>query len=123
MNTILPEGKVQITASANLKDRIDGVQFTSQGYELWITKMVDEKDEEEQVRLLSNVAEELVQKYFEKLGKELKATRNELVDNLRIDLEKEYDVKIKKAKEMIIELRKENKELKKIANDLMGQSK
>lgn len=121
MNTIIPEGKVQITASANLKDRIANVQFTAQGYELWITKIVDEKDEDKQRELLNSVVEDLVQKYFAKLGKELKASRNELVDNLRIDLEKEYDVKIKKAKEMIMELRKENKELKKIVNDLMDK--
>jgi DNA-binding transcriptional regulator PaaX len=118
MNVILPEGKVQITASANLKDRIDGIQFTSQGYEVWITKVVNEKDQEEQARILNNTAEELVQRYFGKLSKEITETRNDLVDNLRIDLEKKYADRLKKGKEMVLSLQEENKELKRIVKDL-----
>ena len=118
MNVILPEGKVQITASANLKDRIDGIQFTSQGYEVWITKVVNEKDQEEQARILNNTAEELVQRYFDKLSKEITETRNDLVDNLRIDLEKKYADRLKKGKEMVLSLQEENKELKRIVKDL-----
>ena len=41
----IPEGKVQISGNVSLKDQINGIPFTSQGYEVWVTKVVDEKDE------------------------------------------------------------------------------
>ena len=48
-----------------------------------------------------------------KLGIEaLKNTRNPDIDKLRIEIEAEYASKMAKAKEMIIDLRKENKLLK-----------
>jgi len=43
---------------------------------------------------------------------ELKSTRNDLIDKLRAELSVEYDGKLAKAKEMILELREENKLLK-----------
>lgn len=43
---------------------------------------------------------------------ELKSTRNDLIDKLRAELSAEYDGKLAKAKEMILELREENKLLK-----------
>lgn len=103
---ILPEGKVQITASANLKDRIDGIQFSSQGYEVWLTKIVDEDDQEKTAKLLDDTVERLVKQYYDKLAKEITTTRNEMIDTLRAELSGEYDAKLKFAKEEILKLRK-----------------
>ena len=112
MIQIIPEGKVQISGSASLKDQINGIPFTSQGYEVWITKIVDEKDEKKQAELLDSLAERLAQTYYKKLDGELRSTRNDMVDNLRIELNKEYEEKLKKAKELIIKLKEENDRLK-----------
>lgn len=112
MIQIIPEGKVQISGNASLKDQINGIPFTSQGYEVWITKIVDEKDEKKQAELLDSLAERLAQTYYKKLDGELRSTRNEMIDNLRIELNKEYEEKLKKAKELIIKLKEENDKLK-----------
>ena len=112
MIQIIPEGKVQISGNASLKDQINGIPFTSQGYEVWITKIVDEKDEKKQAELLDSLAERLAQTYYKKLDGELRSTRNDMVDNLRIELNKEYEEKLKKAKELIIKLKEENDKLK-----------
>ena len=48
MIQIIPKRKVQISGNASLKDQINGIPFTSQGYEVWVTKVVDEKDEKKQ---------------------------------------------------------------------------
>jgi hypothetical protein len=109
---ILPEGKVQISSSANLKDRIDGIQFSSQGYEVWITKVVDEKDQKKTEEVLDSTVQRLVKEYYDKLAKEITTTRNELIDTLRAELSAEYDEKLKKAKEIILEQREEIKLLK-----------
>lgn len=108
----IPEGKVQISGNASLKDQINGIPFTSQGYEVWVTKVVDEKDEKKQAELLDSLAERLAQTYYKKLDGELRSTRNDMVDNLRIELNKEYEEKLKKAKELIIKLKEENDKLK-----------
>ena len=112
MENILPEGKVQISSSAKLSDRIDNIQFTNQGYEVWATKVVDEKDQEEMGKLLDSTIERLVQEYYGKLAKEITSTRNEMIDTLRAELSAEYDEKLKKAKEIILEQREEIKLLK-----------
>ena len=112
MENILPEGKVQISSSAKLSDRIDNIQFTNQGYEVWATKVVDEKDQEEMGKLLDSTIERLVQEYYGKLAKEITSTRNEMIDTLRAELSAEYDEKLKKAKEIILEQREQIKLLK-----------
>ena len=112
MIQVIPEGKVQISGNASLKDQINGIPFTSQGYEVWVTKIVDEKDEKKQAELLDSLAERLAQTYYKKLDGELRSTRNDMVDNLRIELSKEYEEKLKKAKELIIKLKEENDKLK-----------
>jgi len=112
MIQIIPEGKVQISGNASLKDQINGIPFTSQGYEVWVTKVVDEKDEKKQEELLDSLVERLVKTYYKKLDEELRSTRNEMIDNLRIELNKEYEEKLKKAKELIIKLKEENDRLK-----------
>ena len=112
MEYILPEGKVQISSSAKLSDRIDNIQFTNQGYEVWATKVVDEKDQEEMGKLLDSTIERLVQEYYGKLAKEITSTRNEMIDTLRAELSAEYDEKLKKAKEIILEQREQIKLLK-----------
>ena len=112
MEYILPEGKVQISSSAKLSDRIDNIQFTNQGYEVWATKIVDEKDQKAQEELLDRTVERLVQEYYGKLSKEITSTRNEMIDTLRAELSAEYDEKLKKAKEIILEQREQIKLLK-----------
>ena len=117
MENILPEGKVQISSSAKLSDRIDNIQFTNQGYEVWATKIVNEDDQEEIGKLLDSTINRLVKEYYEKLSKEIKSSRNEMIDTLRAELSAEYDSKLKMAKEMILELRKENNLLKGAQNE------
>lgn len=112
MESILPEGKVQISSSAKLSDRIDNIQFTNQGYEVWVTKVVDENDQEAQEKLLDSTVERLVAEYYGKLAKEITSTRNEMIDTLRAELSAEYDEKLKKAKEIILEQREQIKLLK-----------
>lgn len=112
MIQVIPEGKVQISGNASLKDQINGIPFTSQGCEVWVTKIVDEKDEKKQAGLLDSLAERLAHTYYKKLDGELRSTRNDMVDNLRIELSKEYEEKLKKAKELIIKLKEENDKLK-----------
>lgn len=114
MQNILDEGKVQISASASLKDRIEGVQFSSQGYEVWLTKIVNEEDEKEQARLLDETANRLVTQYYKKLEQEIKSTRNDMIDTLRVELDKEYREKLQKAKEIIIELKEQVKKQPKL---------
>lgn len=113
MIDIIPEGKVQISANASMKDRINGIDFTSQGVEVWATKLIDEKDEERLDKMLDEQIDRLVVRYYERLAKEITRTRNELVDKLRIELANEYEVKLKKAKEMIVDLQNQIKLLNK----------
>jgi len=87
-----------------LKDRINGIDFTSQGHEIWLTKIVDEKDENKQYELLEVMVDRLIKKYYERLSDELRTTRNDMVDKLRKELADEYEERLNKAREMVKEL-------------------
>jgi hypothetical protein len=120
MVDILPEGKVQITVSSELKDKIAGVDYTSQGLSVWLTRVVDSKNQEQMYTVAQDVVDLITQRYAEKLAKDLevqkekyeqslqdmKDTRNPQIDQIRIDLSGEYDEKLKLAKQEILKLRK-----------------
>lgn len=120
MIDILPEDKVQITVSSELKDKIAGVDYTSQGLSVWLTRVVDSKDQEQMYEVVQEVVDLITQRYAQKLAKDLevqkekyeqslqdmKDTRNPQIDQIRIDLSGEYDDKLKLAKQEILKLRK-----------------
>ena len=102
MNTI-PEGKEQIYIEAVYKEPIDGIPFSNVGLTVGVSKYINEGE------LQSSIDEQiqrLTKEYFSKLSSEVKSTRNDLIDSLRIELSKEYDNKLKLAKEEIIKLRR-----------------
>jgi DNA gyrase/topoisomerase IV subunit B len=112
METILPEGKTQVTVSGKLSDRINNVQFTNQGIEVWLTKVVDDDKEQETYDLLNALKDRLIEKYAKQLSDELTTTRNDAIDELRVELDAQYKEKMDKAREMILAMREEIKLLK-----------
>lgn len=115
MNTI-PEGKEQIYVEATYKEPIEGVPFSNIGLTVAVSKYIEQGTIEEE---LDKQIQRLVKEYFDKLSNEMKAkaddikeTRNELIDKLRVELAEQYDEKLKKAKEIILEQREEIKLLK-----------
>jgi hypothetical protein len=109
MNTI-PDGKIQIYTEAVYKEPIEGIPFSNTGLTVGISKYIAE---DELPNELDALVQRLVKEYFGKLSTEIKSTRNDLIDTVRAELSAEYDGKLAKAKEMILELREENKLLKK----------
>lgn len=108
MNTI-PEGKEQIYVEAVYKEPIDGIPFSNVGLTVGISKYINEGEIEDE---LDSQIQRLVKEYFDKLASEIKKSRNTLIDQLKVDLDKEYSEKFKKAKEIILEQREEIKLLK-----------
>ncbi len=109
METILPEGKTQVTVSGKLSDRINNVQFTNQGIEIWLTRVVDDSKEDQTYDLLDTLKDRLLEKYAKQLSDELTTTRNDQIDELRVKLEAEYGAKLEKAKEIILTQREQIK--------------
>lgn len=108
MNQI-PEGKEQVYVEAVYKEPIEGIPFSNVGLTVGVSKYIDEGKVEEE---LDRQTQRLVKEYFDKLASEIKKSRNTLIDQLRVDLDKEYGEKLKKAKEIILEQREEIKLLK-----------
>lgn len=102
MNTI-PEGKEQIYVEALYKEPIDGIPFSNAGLTVGVSKYIKEDTENE---VLDEQIQRLTKEYFSKLSSEIKSTRNDMIDTLRVELSKEYDGKLQLAKEEIIKLRK-----------------
>lgn len=109
MNTI-PEGKIQIYTEAVYKEPIEGIPFSNTGLTVGVSKYIDEN---QLTNELDELVQRLVKEYFGKLSREIRSTRNDLIDKVRVELSAEYDEKLAKAKEMILELREQNKLLKK----------
>jgi len=108
MNQI-PEGKEQIYVEAVYKEPIEGIPFSNVGLTVGVSKYIDQGEIEKE---LDGQIQRLVKEYFDKLASEIKKSRNTLIDQLRVDLDKEYGEKLKKAKEIILEQREEIKLLK-----------
>jgi hypothetical protein len=108
MNTI-PEGKEQIYVEAVYKEPIEGIPFSNLGLTVGISKYINEGEVAEE---LDKTIQRLVKEYFDRLATEIKDTRNDLIDKVRVEIAGEYDAKLDLAKDMIKELREENKKLK-----------
>ena len=106
---IIPEGKEQIYVEAVYKEPIEGIPFSNVGLTVGVSKYITEGEIEKE---LDGQIQRLVKEYFDKLANEIKKSRNTLIDQLRVDLDKEYGEKLKKAKEIILEQREEIKLLK-----------
>ena len=107
MNTI-PEGKEMIWTEAVYKEPIEGVPFSNVGLTVGVSKYIEESQRAE---ILEEQINKLVKTYFDKLAKNVRNTRNELMDKLRKDISEEYESRLEKAKEIVIELKEENKKL------------
>ena len=103
MNQI-PEGKIQIYVEAVYKEPIDGIPFSNTGLTVAVSKYINEG---ELTTELDEQIQRLAKEYFGKLSSEIRSTRNDMIDTLRIELSKEYDKKLQLAKEEIIKLRKQ----------------
>jgi len=115
MNTI-PEGKEQIYVEATYKEPIEGVPFSNVGLTVAISKYIEQGMEAKEI---DKQIQRLTEEYFNKLKEDIrekadsiKETRNESIDKLRVELSQEYDEKLKRAKEIILEQREEIKLLK-----------
>jgi len=113
---IIPEGKEQIYVEALYKEPIEGVPFSNIGLTVAVSKYIEQGTEDKE---LDKQIQRLAKEYFDKLAKEMRAkaddikeTRNQLADKIRVDISKEYDKKLKKAKEIILKQREEIKLLK-----------
>lgn len=106
---IIPEGKEQIYVEAVYKEPIEGIPFSNVGLTVGVSKYIDQGEIEKE---LDKQIQRLVKEYFDKLSAQIKESRNSLIDQLRVDLANEYDEKLKKAKEIILEQREEIKLLK-----------
>ena len=113
---IIPEGKEQIYVEALYKEPIEGVPFSNIGLTVAVSKYIEQGTEDKE---LDKQIQRLAKEYFDKLAKEMrikaddiKETRNQLADKIRVDISKEYDKKLKKAKEIILKQREEIKLLK-----------
>ena len=109
---IIPEGKEMIWAEGIYKEPIEGIPFSNVGLTLGRARYVEEGDIETAEKMLDDEIERATKRYFDKLASEIKKSRNTLIDQLRVDLDKEYGEKLKKAKEIILEQREEIKLLK-----------
>jgi len=103
MNQI-PEGKIQIYVEAVYKEPIVGIPFSNTGLTVAVSKYINEG---ELTTELDEQIQRLAKEYFGKLSSEIRSTRNDMIDTLRIELSKEYDKKLQLAKEEIIKLRKQ----------------
>ena len=108
MNTI-PEGKEQIWTEAVYKEPIEGIPYSNVGLTVGMSKYIEQGSEREEIE---KTIQTLVEQYFVKLAEDIRSTRNELMDKLRVEIAQEYDGKLKKAKKMILEQREEIKLLK-----------
>ena len=106
---IIPEGKEQIYVEAVYKEPIEGIPFSNVGLTVGVSKYINEGEVEKE---LDGQIQRLVREYFDKLASEIKKSRNTLIDQLRVDLDKEYSDKLAKAKEIILGQREEIKLLK-----------
>jgi small-conductance mechanosensitive channel len=86
---------------------------------------IDREKYREEVRKVSKAlvqdAKEILKEDSQEVIKsieELKNNRSDDVDKLRVELAEQYEGKLKKAKEVILKLKGENEELKRIVNDL-----
>ncbi len=109
MNQI-PEGKEQIYVEAVYKEPIEGIPFSNVGLTVGVSKYIDQGEIEKE---LDGQIQRLVKEYFDKLASEVKSTRNEMMDKLRVELDKEYADKLKEAKRIILEQREQIKLLNK----------
>ena len=108
MNTI-PEGKQQVYIEVLYKEPIEGIPFSNVGITVGVSKYIGEGELSSEI---DQQVQALVQEKFGKLKEQIATTRNEMIDRLREELDKEYSGKLKKAKEIILEQREEIKLLK-----------
>ena len=106
---IIPEGKEQIYVEAVYKEPIEGIPFSNVGLTVGVGKYINHGELETE---LDGQIQRLVKEYFDKLASEIKKSRNTLIDQLKVDLDKQYSDKLAKAKEIILEQREEIKLLK-----------
>ena len=108
MNNI-PEGKEQIWTEAVYKEPIEGIPYSNVGLTVGVAKYIEQGSEREEIE---KTIQRLTEEYFVKLAEDIRSTRNELMDKLRVEIAQEYDEKLAKAKKIILEQREEIKLLK-----------
>lgn len=101
----IPEGKELIWSEATYKEPIEGIPFSNTGITLGRAKYVDAKDAEKEKELLDEETERTVKRYFKKIAKDVKETRNELIDKLRIEFDEKYKAHIQELKDEILKLK------------------
>ena len=108
----IPEGMMEIWTETSFKDRIADIQFTSQGVSLGVCRLVKDEDWDKASETLDKDTQRVLKEYYEKLSKEIRNTRNDMIDQIRIDVAKEKDEIIERAKVKVLELQEEIKLLK-----------
>jgi hypothetical protein len=112
MTEIKGPNMIEITGTVELQEPIAGVDYSKNGFTLSATKYILEEDEKEMHTKLYELLETSVKIYFDRLKDQVQSTRNNMIDELRIEIEKEYEEKLKEAKKMILDQREQIKLLK-----------
>ena len=103
----IPEGMMEVWASGEMKEPIEGVRFSNEGVQLGFALFVKREDWEDAQSVLNQQVEQLKRVYHEKLKTALTDTRNDVMDNLRIELSEQYDSQLEKAQKEIIKLKEQ----------------
>jgi len=102
----IPEGMMEVWASGEIKEPIEGVRFSNEGVSLGFSKLVEEDNWGVAQMILNKQVSNLKKIYHEKLKSAITETRNDVIDLLREELSTEYDHKLELSKEEIIKLKK-----------------
>lgn len=107
MNNI-PENKQQIYVEATYKEPIEGVPFSNTGLTVGLTKNIYEGKGLIEKEIDSQI-DRLCEDYFTKLKAKVLETRNDMIDQLRVEMDEKYTEHIQKLKDEIIKLKKQVK--------------
>ncbi len=107
MNTI-PEGKEMIWSEATYKEPIEGIPYSNVGLTVGRAIYIPE-GMKGQEKLLDEAVDRLAKEKFAKLKEDILTTRNEMLDEIRVELEKKYGKTIEDLQEEIKILKLKNK--------------
>lgn len=101
---------MKVTIKSGLKLPIKGVAFSNQELGLEVEQEIDDGNYESLEKELSEVVKKMVDKYTAMLEEELASNQGDLLAKLQIQIGKDYEDKLDKARDMIIKLQDTLKE-------------
>lgn len=91
-----------------LKAPIEGVSFSNEEVSLELEFETQDGDWEAVEEQLSKQVKAVTKKYFQKLAEEIDDGQSKVIEELQVKFEEEYGEKLRKAKEEIVKLKREN---------------